>query len=206
MRGGTKPVVSLTLDHRLQAGMPPASHSDATIWVYIRKMGLRVRIRCSEQIAAHVACSPDSERAKAALCRGCLRPNPARKTISWVCPWSGRVMARACHGAGLHWSGFVTERLVNGAGCLRMPPASHSDTPILFRVFAKGFCANGYTPPPTNVRFPRSATARLHFPDPMRTQPPSSSGQGPTLQATAFPRSCPFFAHTTHRKPRGTIF
>ncbi len=31
VRGDTKPVVSLTLDHRLQAGMPPASHSDALI-------------------------------------------------------------------------------------------------------------------------------------------------------------------------------
>ena len=31
LRGGTKPVVSLTLDHRLQAWMPPASHADALI-------------------------------------------------------------------------------------------------------------------------------------------------------------------------------
>ncbi len=33
-RGGTKPVVSLTLDHRLQAWMPPASHSDALVWFF----------------------------------------------------------------------------------------------------------------------------------------------------------------------------
>ncbi len=34
VRGGTKPVVSLTLDHRLQAWMPPASHSDAHVWFF----------------------------------------------------------------------------------------------------------------------------------------------------------------------------
>jgi hypothetical protein len=39
MRGRTKPVVSLTLYHRLQAGMPPASDSDALVWFFcFRKM------------------------------------------------------------------------------------------------------------------------------------------------------------------------
>jgi hypothetical protein len=35
LRGGTKPVVSLTLNHRLQAGMPPASDSNALIWFFV---------------------------------------------------------------------------------------------------------------------------------------------------------------------------
>ena len=43
----------------------------------------------------------------------------------------------------------------------------------------------------TIVLSPRSATARLHFFDQIRTQPPSSSGRGPTLQETASPRSYP---------------
>ena len=34
VRGGTKPVVSLTLDHRLQAWMPPTSHADALVWFF----------------------------------------------------------------------------------------------------------------------------------------------------------------------------
>ena len=33
--GGTKPVVSLTLDHRLQAGMPPASRSGTRICFFV---------------------------------------------------------------------------------------------------------------------------------------------------------------------------
>jgi hypothetical protein len=43
---GGLPVVSLTLDHRLQAGMPPAAHSDELIWSFcFRTIRLCTRIR-----------------------------------------------------------------------------------------------------------------------------------------------------------------
>jgi hypothetical protein len=59
--------------------------------------------RCSAQTAECVAPVPDSGPSTTALCRGWLRPNPARKTISQGCRWSGHV---------------------HGAGCRRMPEAS----------------------------------------------------------------------------------
>ncbi len=75
---------------------------------------------------------------------------------------------------------------------------------ICFFVFVECFCADGYAMHVTNLRSPRSATARLPFLDQLRTRPPSCSGRGPTLLKTAFPRSRPFFTHTTHRKQRRT--
>ena len=85
-----------------------------------------------------------------------------------------------------------------------MPPASHSDAIVCF-FFVRCLRADEYALHVTNVRSPRSAPARLHFLDPMRTRPPSRSVRGPTLPETAFPRSCLFFTHTTHRKQRGTL-
>ncbi len=41
-----------------------------------------------------------------------------------------------------------------------IPPASNSDTPICVFAFARWICANGYALTPTQVRSPRSATAR----------------------------------------------
>jgi hypothetical protein len=42
------------------------------------------------------------------------------------------------------------------------------------------------------------------FLDQMRTRSPYSSGRGPALPKTAFPRSCSFFTHTSHLKQRRT--
>lgn len=82
-------------------------------------------------------------------------------------------------------------------GCLRHPIRMRSFASF---VFAGCFCADGYALHVTNLRSHRSATARLPFLDQMRTRPPSSSGRGPTLQKTAFSRSCLFFTHTAHQK------